>query len=92
MSPSDVDFDFRKSIDLGGHILLVQFFAKTRKNLAKAELHLSNESENLHTTYSINLKYHTATHMSPSGLDFDFRKSTDLGGHIFLRHFFAKNR
>ena len=32
MSPSDIDFDFCKSIDLGGHIFLVQFFGKKRKN------------------------------------------------------------
>ena len=28
--------------------------------------------------------------MSPSGVDFDFRKSHDLGGHIFFVHFLEK--
>ena len=29
--------------------------------------------------------------MFRNGVDFDFRKSIDLGGHIFLTQFFAKN-
>ena len=29
--------------------------------------------------------------MSPSGVDFDFRKLIDLDGHIFLMHFYEKN-
>ena len=32
MFPSGVDFDFRKSIDLGGHIFFVQFLEKIGKN------------------------------------------------------------
>ena len=35
MSPNRVDFDFRKSIDLGGHIFLMQFFEKKRKIFKK---------------------------------------------------------
>ena len=52
----------------------------------------SYESENFHSIYYINSKHYPTNDMSPSGLDFDFPKSIDLGGHIFVVHFFGKNR
>ena len=52
----------------------------------------SYESENWYGIYYINSKHYQSNDMSPSGLDFDFRKSIDLGGHIFVVHFFGKNR
>ena len=53
---------------------------------------LSYESENWHGIYYINSKHYPNNDMYPSGLDFDFCKSIDLGGHIFVVHFFGKNR
>ena len=50
----------------------------------------SCESENLQGIYSINHKHYLSTDMSPSGVDFDFPKSVDLGGHIFLVQFLEK--
>ena len=85
------DFDFRKSIDLGGHIFLAQYFAKTReKKITISCATFVQWIWNLHTTYSINAKHHTGTHMSPCGLDFYFRTLIDLSGHIFLIHFGRK--
>ena len=55
-------------------------------------LRLSYESKNLHAIYTINPKYYPTIDMFPSGVDFDFRKSIDLGGYIFLVRFLQKIR
>ena len=84
MSPNRVDFNFRKSIDLGGHIFLLQFWEKIGKNLKLlyVSLDFSSESENLQGIYCKDPKHYPSIDMSPSGVDFDFRKSIDLGGRV----------
>jgi len=52
---------------------------------------MSYESKKSHATYSRKPQEYPTSHMSPHRVDFDFRKSNDLGGHIFLIHVFAKN-
>ena len=82
MSPSGIDFDFCKSIDLDGHIFLVQCFAKNQ-NLAQVEQHFSYASENLRGIYSIKLNITQALMCPLVAYILTFRKSIDLGGHIF---------
>ena len=53
---------------------------------------LSYESKKLHTTYCKNPKHYPSNLMSTSGVDFDFRKSIDLGGHIAVNRFSEKIR
>ena len=47
-------------------------------------LDCSSDSGNLHGIYCKDPKHHPNINISPSGVDFDFRKSIDLGGHVLL--------
>ena len=55
-------------------------------------LDFSSESGNLHGLYCKDPKHYPSIDMFPNGVDFDFRKSIDLGGHIFLVQYLEKNR
>ena len=51
---------------------------------------LSYVFKNSHAAYSIHPKYYPSIDVSPTGVDFDFRKSIDLGGHVFLVQYLEK--